>query len=211
VASGELVVGAQQHVLRADVLGNPHRLRYHSDNSIQIKYYERPKAFVSRAAFSLTVDAGCENGGGVSCANGTATSPSQNFVGFMLYNRLWLDGRWGLTLGGGAITNPGRYLVLLPPINGATASSGTPYFTTNPGDPFFAWDYSVTLDFMPHQFSTWRIEYNHREASVPYFAGRGGVTPPGGNQGTPGSMVTGWAPDLSKTEDRAQLVLMVRI
>ena len=116
-----------------------------------------------------------------------------------------------VTVGGGAITHPGRYLVLMPPINGATATSGTPYFTTNPGDHFFAWDYSVTLDFMPHKFSTWRIEYNHREASVPYFAGRGGVTPPGGNQGTPGSMVTGWAPDLSKTEDRAELVLMVRI
>ena len=45
-----------------------------------------------------------------------------------------------MTFGGGAIDNPGRYLVLLPPINGATAASGTPYFTENPGDPFKAWD-----------------------------------------------------------------------
>ena len=130
----------------------------------------------------------------------------------MLYNRLWFDdNHWGLTLGGGAITNPGRYLVLLPPINGATASSGTPYFTENPGDKFFAWDYSVTVDYMPIQFLTWRVEYNHREANVPYFAGSGGVTPPGGNQGTPGSLVAGWTPDLSKLENRIQLVLMVRI
>jgi hypothetical protein len=51
-----------------------------------------------------------------------------------------------LTLGGGQINNPGRYLVLLPPINGATAASGTPYFTENPGDPYKAWDVSGTFD-----------------------------------------------------------------
>lgn len=41
----------------------------------------------------------------------------------MLYNRMWLaKDVIGLTIGGGAMTNPGRYLVLVPPINGATAS-----------------------------------------------------------------------------------------
>ena len=40
------------------------------------------------------------------------------------------------------MVNPGRYLVLLPPINGATAFSGTPYFTENPGDQFKGWDSS---------------------------------------------------------------------
>ena len=53
----------------------------------------------------------------------------------MLYNRLWLaNDILGLTVGGGAIKNPGRYLVLIPPINGATAFSGTPYFTALPGE-----------------------------------------------------------------------------
>ena len=67
-----------------------------------------------------------------------------------------------LTVGGGAINNPGRYLVLIPPINGATAFSGTPYFTANPGDPYKAWDMQLTFDFMPSQFITFRSEYNHR-------------------------------------------------
>ena len=60
----------------------------------------------------------------------------------MIYNRFWFkNDRFALTLGGGAIDNPGRYLVLLPPINGATATSGAPsYFTENPGDPFKAWE-----------------------------------------------------------------------
>ncbi len=48
------------------------------------------------------------------------------------------------------MNNPGRYLVLLPPINGATATSGTPYFTKNPGTSFKAWDTSITFDYMPN-------------------------------------------------------------
>jgi len=54
--------------------------------------------------------------------------------------------------------------VLLPPINGATATSGTPYFTENPGDPYKAWDISGTYDYMPSQYITFRWEYNHRHA-----------------------------------------------
>src|SRR5437588_4393066 len=72
--------------------------------------------------------------------------PKQSFLGYMIYNRLWFDrDKYGLTIGGGQIYNPGRYLVLLPPINGATAASGTPYFTENPGDPYKAWDMSGRL------------------------------------------------------------------
>jgi len=76
----------------------------------------------------------------------------------MFYNRFWFDhDRYGLTLGGGKINNPGRYLVLLPPINGATAASGTPYFTENPGDQFKAWDASGTFDWMPSQYITFSL------------------------------------------------------
>ena len=72
-------------------------------------------------------------------SDGSETTPKQSFLGFMFYNRLWFDkDKFGVTLGGGEINNPGRYLVLLPPINGATAFSGTPYFTENPGQTFKA-------------------------------------------------------------------------
>jgi len=99
----------------------------------------------------------------------------------------------------------------MPPINGATAFSGTPYVTFNPGDPFKAWDTTLTLDFMPSPFVTFRSEYTHSHSSVPYFAGPGGVTPPGGNTGSPGSLVPGWAPDLRNDENRVALSLLVRI
>jgi hypothetical protein len=130
----------------------------------------------------------------------------------MLYQRFWFSqDRHALTLGGGAITNPGRYLVLVPPINGATATSGTPYFSQAPGDAFHAWDWSLTYDYLPNPFITFRGEFNRRGASVPYFAGPGGVTPEGGNQGAPGSAVAGWAPDLRKTESRLTLALLVKM
>jgi hypothetical protein len=195
-----------------DTLNNADRIRYHSDDSILVKYFENKGGAISKAAVSLTIDIGCESGGGVSCVNGGTSTPSQYFAGFMLYHRLWLlDDLFGLTLGGGAMTNPGRYLVLMPPINGATAFSGTPYFTQNKGDTYKAWDTTVTFDYMPSQFVTFRSEYTHRAANVPYFAGPGGVTPPGGNQGAPGSMVDGWAPDLQKTEDRVSFSAMIRL
>jgi hypothetical protein len=199
-----------QYALGEDALGNPGRVRYHTDDSIQVKYYQNPDRFMDMAAFSLTGDMGCEHGGGVSCAGDSAKGPKQSFLGYMLYNRLWFHkDLYALTLGGGQINNPGRYLVLLPPINGATAASGTPYFTENPGDPYKAWDVSATVDYMPSQYITFRMEYNHRAANVPYFTGSGGITPAGGNQGAPGSVVPGFTPDLVKSENRMTGAMMV--
>ncbi len=199
-----------QYALGEDALGVPGRVRYHTDDSIQVKYYQNPSRFMDMAAFSFTGDMGCEHGGGVSCAGDSAKGPKQSFIGYMIYNRLWFHkDLYALTLGGGQINNPGRYLVLLPPINGATAASGTPYFTENPGDPFKGWDVSATVDYMPKQYITFRMEYNHRASNVPYFSGSGGVTPPGGNTGAPGSTVAGWTPDLVKSENRMTGAMLV--
>ena len=190
--------------LGTDAYGIKRRTRIHTDDSFMGKYYDRPSGLVDKAAWSLPVDAGGESGGGVSYS-------SQYFLGFMAYNRFWFDhDHLGLSFGGGAITNPGRYLVLMPPINGATALSGTPYFTENPGDPFKAWDMQVAADVSPQPFITFRAEYNHRAANVPYFSGPGGVTPPGGNQGALGSTVDGWSPDLVKTENRLTMAMLVK-
>ncbi len=217
--NGWLSILGNQYGLGADTLGVPGRIRYHTDNSIQVKYYDHPDRLLDKMAFSLTGDAGCEHGGGVSCAgnsihvvNGQRQLwPKQSFLGFMLYNRFWFHkDLFALTLGGGKINNPGRYLVLLPPINGATAASGTPYFTENPGDPFKAWDASTTFDWMPSQYITFRWEYNHRAANVPYFSGPGGVTPPGGNTGPAGSFVPGFAPDLINSENRLNMAILVK-
>jgi hypothetical protein len=209
--NGAVSIVSNDYGVGTDTLNNESRTRWHTDDSLEVKYFDQPGGRLDKAAFSVTVDAGCENGGGVKCMNGNAAAPSQYFLGFMVYNRLWFQkDRFGVTLGGGAINNPGRYLVLVPPINGATAASGTPYFTANPGDPYRAWDASLTFDYMPSEFITFRWEFDHRAASVPYFAGPGGVTPPGGNTGAPGSLVPGFTPDLRKDENRLNLALLVK-
>ncbi len=210
--NGKLSILGNQYAVGRDALGVTGRTRFHTDDSIEYKYYDRPAAIVSKAASTVTVDLGCESGGGVSCFGNSKQGPKQSFLGFMVYNRLWFNrDKYALTLGGGAINNPGRYLVLLPPINGATAASGTPYFTENPGDPYKAWDASVTTDYMPSQYFTYRLEYNHRAANVPYFTGPGGLTPPGGNTfGAPGALVDGWAPDLRKSENRITGAFLVK-
>jgi hypothetical protein len=225
--NGWLSVLGNQYALGEEALGVPGRVRYHTDDSIEIKYYDKPENFVSKMAFSLTGDMGCEHGGGVSCWSNSAKGPKQSFLGYMLYNRLWFNrDKYALTLGGGKINNPGRYLVLLPPINGATAASGTPYFTENPGDPFKAWDASGTFDWMPSQYITFRWEFDHRAANVPYWTGPNGITPPLGNTfGAPGALVcsdgsvapaTGcgalglFQPDLKKIENRINLAILVK-
>ncbi len=179
-----------------DDFGIHGRTRFHTDNSFELKYYDRPDNKLDRMAFSFTGDAGCESGSGVACTGSadrkiftpaTSTTPAvyyqkQSFLGWMLYNRFWLDkDKYGLTVGGGQINNPGRYLVLLPPINGATAVTGTAYFPEDPGQPFHGTDGTITWDYMPTQYITFRSEYGYRHSDVPYWAGRGGSTPPGGN------------------------------
>jgi len=183
-----------------DDLGVPGRERVHTDNSLEIKYFDKPTSKgLDKMALSFTGDAGCEFGNGVQCHGGKVgdpRGPKQSFIGYMIYNRFWTNkDHNGFTLGGGQINDPGRYLVLLPPINGESASSSAinaPYFTGNPGDPFKAWDLSATYDYMPVEWVTWRWEYGYRHASVPYWSGHGGMTPPayagatyGANNGFP--------------------------
>ena len=174
-----------------DTLGNPGRSRIHTDDSIEVRYYNKPdqEKGVSKMAFSFTADAGCEYGGGVTCHGGSG-GPKQAFLGWMVYNRTWFNkDKFAVTIGGGQMTNPGRYLTLLPPINGADAISGSPYFTANPGDKAHMWDSTVTFHWMPKQYITWWGEVGYRHSDVPYFSGRGGITPPGGNNGAPSQLV----------------------
>lgn len=215
-----------------DDLYTPNRGRIHTDNSVEVKYYDRPLKQLDKMAFTFTGDLGCEFGEGVSCHGDTKNGPKQSFAGYMLYNRFWFHkDLFGLTLGGGQINNPGRYLVLLPPINGETAASASvnsPYFTENPGDQFKAWDGSITFDWMPKQYITFRWEFDHRHASVPYWSGSGGITPPPGtingfpseyacNDGTPSATSAGcnadggvWYPDLRRTENFIDMDIMVK-
>lgn len=202
-----------------DAAGLPNRKRFHSDNSLQVRYFNQPKSKgLSKAAFSITADVGFETGDGVGGFNGNAQNPSQYFLSGMVYHRMWFNrDRMAWTIGGGAMTNPGRYLVLyptgdaspLPNPNNPTQTIGTHPFSANPGDEFKGWDASTNFDYMPNQSITFRVELVHREANVPYFAGSGGVTSPTGYTTTP--LPSDWKPDLVKVENRLIFAVLFRI
>ncbi len=162
--------------------------RIHEDDSILVKYYDshgQSGHGISRMAFSYTLDIGCEYGGGVSCIKGPN---KESFLGMMFYDRTWFDNNiYAVTIGGGFMNNPGRYLALVPPINGATAASGTPYFTQNPGQKLYQWDAQLNFQYMPTDWITWWTEATFRHSDVPYWTGSGGITPPTGNTGSPSS------------------------
>jgi hypothetical protein len=223
---------ANQYGYGQDNLGVPYVQRIHTDDSIEVRYYNRPKSnYIDKMAFSFTGDLGCQYGPGYRCTGG-ATKDS--FAGWMGYNRIWWGhDQYGLTYGGGRMNNPGRYLTLLPPIDGADAISGSPYFTENPGQSAHMWDTTITFQWMPKEYITWWWEAGYRHSDVPYWTGRDGITPPGGNNGSPQYFTcmsgatagtsdpnaaigacTGqggvWYPDLRKTQAAVSAGIMVK-
>ncbi len=78
-----------------DTLGVPGRSRLHTDDSAEVRYFNRPDSYgLDKMAFSVTGDLGCEYGGSapgtvVSCHNDSHGHPKQMFAGWMLYNRFW--------------------------------------------------------------------------------------------------------------------------
>lgn len=205
----------------ADAAGIPSRKRFHSDNSILVRYFNRPKSRgISKVAFSLTCDFGFEKGGGVNGIKDgdSIQGPAQYFASVMFYNRMWFaKNKLAWTIGGGYMNNPGRYLVLYPtgqasplpnPVN-PTQTAGSFPFSANPGDKFEGFDYSTNIDWMPNQHITFRLEYVHRQSTINYFAGHGGVTSPSGYTTT--GLPPDWKPDLVKAEDRIIFAVLFRL
>jgi opacity protein-like surface antigen len=138
----------------------------------------------------------------------------------MAYHRMWFaDDKFAWNIGGGFMHNPGRYLVLTPtgqtsPIPQPLSIQGIQYvtpsgaFDTNTGTQFDAYDYETGIQYMPNEQITWDLEYNHRQSSVPFFAGHGGVTSPDGYVTT--AIPAGWRPDLVKADDRIIAAMLVR-
>lgn len=203
----------------SDAAGIPERKRFHSDNSVLVRYYNQPMhKGITKMAFSFTGDIGFEKGGGVNgFDNSDPANPAQYFLSAMLYHRIWFaKNKWAWTVGGGTMKNPGRYLVLyptgqaspLPNPNNPTQTAGAFPFSANPGDPFEGWDASTNIDYMPNQNILFRMEFVHRASSVPYFAGAGGVTSQTGYTTT--ALDPNWRPDLVKSESKVIFAMLVR-
>jgi hypothetical protein len=204
----------------------PGLFRWHTDTSATISYYHNPNGFITRVASSYTFDVGGEQGDGVSfdgsASEGQCTTKNPcpaRFVSGMMYHRAWFGDKFAVTVGGGFMSNPSRYLVLAPTGNASgvpqpESTQGIQYvpptqgYDFNFGSHFNAWDYEFGFQYMPIEQFTLDVEYNHRQADVPYFAGHGGVTSPDGyiTTATPG----GWRPDLVKADDRIIAAWLVR-
>jgi hypothetical protein len=234
------VLVISNNYMGTDEPNSPSCYRYHTDDSFLLKYLDDPKSNgIDKMAFSLTVDYGFMQGPmfigvGASTANGNPadangfvqvgpTGPNaEEFLGAMMYDRTWFShDQWAFTFGGGIMNNPGRYLALLPPINGDTGAnySNDPVanaaFTESPGAQWLCWDYDFGVQWMPNQYLTLDLEYTHRWSSVNYFVGPGGITSSDGWQAgaATGSQQAngGYVPNLVQSEDLIVGALMVHI
>ncbi len=161
------------------------RLRFHHDNSIVYRYYNNiANKGLSQAAFSINSHYGFQSND----AADDQVKASQNFMlGTSVASRLWfMENKIGITLRGDYLTNQSV-------VNGINTS---PYLTFNPaaagsvpngfdtaiadGKKLRLGQLTATLDIMPNEFVTFRLEYGYRLSSIPYFTGRGGTTSPSG-------------------------------
>ena len=100
--------------------------------------------------------------------------------------------------------------MLLPPINGATAASGTPYFTENPGDPYQAWDMSGNIRLHAQPIHNFPLGIQLSRGHVPPFSGLAELRLREATRARFGSLVPGWPPDLRKNENRLNRAILVK-
>jgi hypothetical protein len=142
--TGWLSMHANQY-FGADTLGSPDRKRVHSDDSVQVKYLDRPAELLSKAAFTVTTRRRLRVGRRRELRR--PVLPGLHGLQPLLV----LRDRFAVTVGGGAITNPGRYLVLAAADQRRHRLVRDALLQHLPGTDFQAWDGSLTFDWMPIQ------------------------------------------------------------
>jgi hypothetical protein len=180
---------------------NSSRIRFHHDNSIVARYFKNKSSlWISQAAFSLNTHYGFQSGDG--------TSRSEQYMaGTSLANRVWFfRSKFALTLRGDVVTNPGLYLAFSP--SPVPDNDFNDAIANDPEQKLNIFQTTATFDIMPNDFVTFRFEYGHRNANVPYFTGSDGTTSPDGWIDTdPAS----WRPDLRKNENRMTVAVNFRL
>ena len=181
----------------------PNVNRFHHDNSIVARYYHKDKTKalhgITQAAFSLNTHYGFQSG---TDAAGNEVKARDNFmVGTSFANRIWFaKNKLALTTRVGFVKNPSRYLSFNPSVVG---------FTDTDASKLTAKEATLTFDMMPSDYVTFRVEYLHRSANVPYFAGPGGTTSPNGYADQP--LPASWRPDLRDYENRLIFAVNFRL
>lgn len=155
-----------------DTRGVDDRVRFHHDDSVLVKYYDRPESsFISKLAVSINNHVGFESGG-----VGQPSPSRAHVLATSIAHRVsMMRDHFFFTIRGEYFSNPSRYL----------ASYAPPGFSQVPGDSLQAYGGTATLEYMPIDFLGIRAEVVHRRSNVPYFAGPGGTTSNDGYQDGP--------------------------
>lgn len=187
--------------------GQSNRVRFHHDNSVVARLLNHPEAKgISKVAFSLNTHAGFQNG---TDAGDSIRFKDHYMTGTSLALRTWWSrNRLALTLRGDVLSNGGHYLAFSP--SPVTPNDYTDQLAADPHAPLKLFQGTATLDFMPTDFVTFRLEYGYRRSNFPCFAGPGGTTSPSGWVSGPTTVLT-WRPDLRRTENRVTLAVNFRL
>jgi hypothetical protein len=160
----------------ADTKDTQGRIRFHNDDSIVLRMFNRPLSrALSKLALSLNVHGGFEGGG----AN--LPGPADAWIaGFAFALRAWFVRDYlALTARAEYFRNPSRYLAIVPP----------PALATDPGNDLWMYGFTGGIEIMPTDFFSVRAETNWRRANLDYFVGPGGITSATGFVGDPGAFV----------------------
>jgi hypothetical protein len=174
--------------------------RFHHDNCIVARYIRQRLRGISQAAFSINTHYGFQEGADV--------IRSINYMtGFAITNRLWfIKNKLAWSLRADMVANPGVYLAFSPSL--VSPNAFTTAIASDPQQKLTIWQGTTTIDVMPNDHVTFRLDYGYRKSNVPYFAGKGGTTSPDGWADTP---VANWQPDFVKTDSRITLALNARL
>jgi hypothetical protein len=160
--------------------------RYYSDHVAEYKYLEGGEgSFARTGALSFVADYGFE---------ARQTQGGGPMGGAALANHFTFNDRWANTQRLDFYYDKTQAVILPLP-------SGSPL----PPGAFMGGGFTTTIDFTPSPWLIYRLEYSHRNASIPYFSGHGGISG-GTSPPTPGA-----TPDLAKEDDRLILNATLRL
>jgi hypothetical protein len=169
--------------------------RWYTDNYAQIQYYRDAGGFVRSLALCLVADLGHEHRGD--------GAPDGFMTGYSITNRVEVAGGFAFTLRGDIYYDQSQALVTSFPVD-------SPYVRPQQDKAFLGGGITTTLDYWPSPWLLARLEYMHREANIPLFSGRGGITGPDGVPPTdPAS--SAFRPDLKKHDNRVVANVTLRL
>ena len=172
----------------ADERTVPDAVRIYTNHYVQWQFLRRKQGALRSGAIAAAFDIGGE------------TITEGLFSGGLVATRLEWDKGFATTVRMDTYYHRKQTLISRFP-------AGSPYDLPD-HSAFYSVGLTGTIDYTPSPWIVFRAEYMHRAASIPYFAGSGGITGPGG---VPASDPSTFTPDLRRSDDRVILAATLRL